>query len=194
MKIMRGNFSNKLAAIFLSGIFTTMLLHLNIAVSAEKGGEPMSFTINSTAFKEGGTIPKQYSCDGADISPQLSLEGAPAGTRSFALIMDDPDAPVGTFNHWVLYDLPGDTKGLSEGIPKEPTLPNGAKQGITSFRRIGYGGPCPPKGPAHRYFFTIYALDVPTLGPGPRASKDDVEKNMKGHIIGKAVIMGKYGR
>ena len=108
--------------------------------------------------------------------------------------MDDPDAPVGTFNHWVLYDLPGDTKGLSEGIPKEPTLPNGAKQGITSFRRIGYGGPCPPKGPAHRYFFTIYALDVPTLGPGPRASKDDVEKNMKGHIIGKAVIMGKYGR
>jgi len=171
-----------------------MLLHLNIAVSAEKGGEPMSFTINSTAFKEGGTIPKQYSCDGADISPQLSWEGAPAGTRSFALIMDDPDAPVGTFNHWVLYDLPGDTKGLSEGIPKEPTLPNMAKQGITSFRRIGYGGPCPPKGPAHRYFFTIYALDVPTLGPGPRASKDDVEKNMKGHIIGKAVIMGKYGR
>lgn len=191
---MRGKLLNKYTAIFLSGIFITLLLHLNIEVSAEKGGEPMSFTIKSTAFKEGGTIPRQYACDGTDISPQLSWEGAPAGTRSFTLIMDDPDAPMGTFNHWVLYDLPGDTKELSEGIPKEPTLPNGAKQGITSFRRIGYGGPCPPKGPAHRYFFTIYALDVPTLGPGPRASKDEVETKMQGHIIGKAVIMGKYSR
>lgn len=154
----------------------------------------MSFAISSTAFKEGGTIPRQYTCDGSDISPQLSWGGVPSGTKSFTMIMDDPDAPVGTFNHWVLYDLPAETRGLSEGVPKEPTLPNGAKQGITSFRRTGYGGPCPPRGPAHRYFFTLYALDVPTLGLEPKASKEDVERKMKGHITGKTVIMGRYGR
>ncbi|MBI5038329.1 MAG: YbhB/YbcL family Raf kinase inhibitor-like protein [Nitrospirae bacterium] len=162
----------------------------------------MAFTINSTAFKEGGTIPKQYTCDGTDVSPPLSWEGAPAATKSFALIMDDPDAPAGTFNHWVLYDLPGETKGLSEGVVKDPALPTGAKQGVTSFRRAGYEGPCPPRGPAHRYFFSLYALDIPTLGLGPKASpktspktsKEEVEGKMKGHIIGKAVIMGRYGR
>ena len=154
----------------------------------------MAFTINSTAFKDGGTIPRQYTCDGTDISPQLSWEGAPAGTRSFTIIMDDPDAPVGTWNHWILYDLHAETKGLAEGVSKEPALPDGAKQGITSFRRPGYGGPCPPKGPAHRYYFTIYALDVPALGLGPKASKEEVEGKMKGHILGKAGVMGKYGR
>src|SRR3972149_5974377 len=163
-------------------------------VSAQKGGEAMAFTINSSVFKEGGTIPRPYTCDGADLSPPLSWEGAPTGTKSFTLIMDDPDAPVGTFNHWVLYDLPAETKALSEGMAKDPVLPTGAKQGVTSFRHAGYGGPCPPKGPAHRYFFSLYALDIPTLGLGPKASKEEVEGKMKGHILDKAVIMGRYGR
>jgi Raf kinase inhibitor-like YbhB/YbcL family protein len=154
----------------------------------------MTFSLMSTAFKEGGTIPKQYTCDGADVSPKLSWDGVPAGTGSFALIMDDPDAPVGTFNHWILYDIPPETTELSGGISKEPTLSNGAKQGITSFRRTGYGGPCPPQGPAHRYFFTLYALDIPNLSIASKASKKDVELGMKGHILGKAVTMGKYGR
>lgn len=163
-------------------------------VSAQKGGKAVAFTINSSAFKEGGTIPRPYTCDGADVSPSLSWEGAPTDTKSFTLIMDDPDAPVGTFNHWVLYDLPAETKALSESMAKDPALPTGAKQGVTSFRRTGYGGPCPPKGPAHRYFFTLYALDIPTLGLRPKASKEEVEGKMKGHILGKAVIMGRYGR
>lgn len=188
------NFLNKYTIILMAGILTTLGLHFNVEASARKGGEPMSFTINSTAFKEGDTIHRRHTCDGADISPQLSWEGPPAGARSFTLIMDDPDAPMGTFTHWVLYDIPGDSKGLSEDVPKEPALPDGAKQGITSFRRTGYGGPCPPRGPAHRYFFTLYALDVPTLGILPKASKEEVEKNMKGHIIGKTVVMGRYGR
>lgn len=176
------------------GILSTLITLNSATVKAQRGGETMNLTINSTAFKEGGTIPKQYTCDGADISPQLSWEGVPSGTRSFVLIMDDPDAPMGTFTHWILYDLPQETKGLSESVPKEPVLSNGAKQGDSSFRRVGYGGPCPPRGPAHRYFFTLYALDIPTIGLGPKASKEDIESKMKGHIIGRAVIMGRYGR
>lgn len=192
MIFMKTNLTKKYTILLVAGILSTLFV-LTDAI-AQKGGEPMSFTINSTAFKEGGTIPKHYTCDGTDVSPRLSWDGVPAGTRSFVLIMDDPDAPVGTFNHWVLYDLPAETNGLSEGVSKEPTLSNGAKQGITSFRRAGYGGPCPPRGPAHRYFFTLYALDIPTLGLGAKATKEDIESKMKGHIIEKAVIMGRYGR
>lgn len=176
-------------------ILTLSVLLLSVSgVRAQKGGETMGFTISSSAFKEGGTIPGQYTCDGADLSLPLKWEGIPADTKSFAIIMDDPDAPVGTFNHWVVYDIPADTNMLPEGVAKDPALSNGTKQGITSFRRTGYGGPCPPAGPAHRYFFTIYALDVQTIGLGPKASKQDVEGKIKGHIIGKAAVMGKYGR
>jgi len=163
-------------------------------VSAQKGGEVVNFILESTSFKDGGTIPKKYTCDGPDISPQLSWGGVPAGTKSFVLIMDDPDAPMGTFNHWILYDLPGEARGLPEGVAKDPALGDGSKQGVTSFRRVGYGGPCPPRGPAHRYFFNLYALDTPALGLGPKASKEEVESKMKGHILGKAVLMGRYGR
>lgn len=166
----------------------------NTGLSAQKGGEKMIFNLSSPAFKDGDTIPRNYTCDGSDASPRLTWGGVPEGTGSFALIMDDPDAPVGIFNHWILYDLPAEIRELSEGFPKEPTLSNGAKQGITSFGRAGYGGPCPPKGPAHRYFFTLYALDIPKLGTGAKASKEDVEGRMKGHVLGKAVIMGTYGR
>jgi Raf kinase inhibitor-like YbhB/YbcL family protein len=176
-------------------ILTLSVLLLSVSgVRAQKGGETMNFTISTSAFREGGTIPVQYTCDGSDISPPLKWEGSPAGTKSFAIIMDDPDAPSGTFIHWVIYDIPADTNILSEGLAKDPDLSKGIKQGISSFRRTGYGGPCPPPGSPHRYFFTIYALDIQITGLVSKASKQDVENKIKGHIIGKAIVMGKYGR
>lgn len=143
--------------------------------------------ITSPAFVDGGTIPVKYTCDGADVSPQLDWENLPAGTRSLALISDDPDAPMGTWVHWVLFDIPPDTTGLPEGVKGIGT------QGKNDFRKLGYGGPCPPKGPAHRYFFKLYALDT-KLGLKEGATKADVEKAMQGHILAQGQIIGKYGR
>ena len=124
-----------------------------------KGEKKMALTITSSAFVEGGMIPKKYSCDDADVSPPLAIGGVPEGSKSLALIADDPDAPVGIWVHWVLYNLPPDTKILAEGMPTDAALKNGAKQGITDFGRPGYGGPCPPSG-THRYYFKVYALDA----------------------------------
>lgn len=153
----------------------------------------MSFQISSTAFSNGQLIPKKLTCDGLDVSPELNWKDAPAGTKSFALIMDDPDAPAGTWVHWVLYNIPGETKQLPEAMPKEEQLPDGALQGHNSFRKIGYGGPCPPPGKPHRYYFKLYALDTkPDLEAG--ASKADVERAMKGHVLGETELIGRYGR
>jgi Raf kinase inhibitor-like YbhB/YbcL family protein len=149
--------------------------------------------IKSSAFQAGGNIPKQYTCDGEDMSPLLSWADAPPRTRAFALIADDPDAPVSTWVHWVLYDLPADTKQLAEGTATTETLSNGAKQGVNDFRKVGYGGPCPPPGPAHRYFFKLYALDAPT-NQKPQANKQELLDAMKGHILAEALLMGRYGR
>ncbi|MCC7203033.1 MAG: YbhB/YbcL family Raf kinase inhibitor-like protein [Nitrospirae bacterium] len=173
--------------------FSVMLLSFG-RVMAQKGGETMNFTLSTSAFIEGETIPVKYTCDGADLSPLMKWEGIPAGTKGFAIIMDDPDAPVGTFTHWVIYDIPADTHTLPEGLAKDPELSKGIKQGTTSFRRTGYGGPCPPPGRPHRYFFTIYALDTGTTGLASKASRQDVESRIKGHITGKATVMGQYGR
>ena len=158
-----------------------------------KGGPAMSLKLTSTAFQPGGTIPKKFTCDGPDVSPALAWSDAPAGTKSLALIMDDPDAPVGTWVHWVLYDLPAGTRELAENVAKQEELPDGARQGRNDFRRIGYGGPCPPAGPAHRYFFKLYALDQ-KLGLKAGATKADVEKAMKGQILAQGELMGRYGR
>jgi Raf kinase inhibitor-like YbhB/YbcL family protein len=153
----------------------------------------MSFEISSTAFPDGGMIPKKFTCDGADVSPPLSWTPAPAGTQSFALIMDDPDAPVGTWVHWVRYNLPANTRELPEGVEKQEQLAGGATQGRNDFRRIGYGGPCPPLGKPHRYYFKLYALDTElTLKTG--ATKPELERAMKSHILGKTELMGRYGR
>lgn len=153
----------------------------------------MAFELKSTAFSAGGNIPRQFTCDGPDLSPGLSWSEPPAGTQSLSLIMDDPDAPVGTWVHWVLYDLPADTRHLPEGVAKDKELPNGARQGRNDFRKIGYGGPCPPAGPAHRYFFKLYALDAKTnLKSG--ATKAELERAMKGHILAQAELMGRYRR
>ncbi len=153
----------------------------------------MAFAISSTSFPSGGDIPRKFTCDGADVSPELSWSDAPAGTKSFALIADDPDAPVGTWTHWVLYNLPPATSSLAEGVSKVDELPSGGRQGRNDFRKIGYGGPCPPPGKPHRYFFKLYALDK-MLSLKPGASKQEVESAMEGHTLGKAEWMGKYRR
>ena len=153
----------------------------------------MTFPISSSSFSPGGDIPKKFTCDGDDVSPELSWSGAPAGTQSFALIADDPDAPVGTWTHWLIYDLPSGSTALPEGIAKTGQLPDGSQQGHNDFGKIGYGGPCPPPGKPHRYFFRLYAVDR-KLGLNPGASKGELEKALQGRVLGKAEYMGKYGR
>ncbi len=153
----------------------------------------MAFAISSTSFHLGSEIPKKFTCDGADVSPELSWTGPPAGTQSFALIADDPDAPVGTWTHWVLFDLAPATTSLPEAVGKIEELPGGERQGRNDFRKIGYNGPCPPPGKPHRYFFKLYALNA-KLNLKPGVSKQDLEHAMKGHILGSAEWMGKYQR
>ena len=152
----------------------------------------MEMKVTSSAFEDGGMIPAKYTCDGADISPPLSWEGVPEGTMSIALISDDPDAPVGTWVHWVLFNLPGETRELPENIPAEETLANGAKQGTTDFGTVGYGGPCPPSG-THRYFFKVYALDT-EIALESGADKSKLLKAMEGRILGQSELMGRYKR
>jgi Raf kinase inhibitor-like YbhB/YbcL family protein len=148
--------------------------------------------IKSSAFGSGEMIAAKYTCDGADFSPPLEWAGSPAGTRSFALICDDPDAPMGTWVHWVIYDIPPTATMLAEGITRQKDLPGGGTQGINDFRKVGYGGPCPPGG-THRYFFKLYALDT-MLGLKPGITKDQLLKAMRGHILAEAQIMGTYRR
>jgi Raf kinase inhibitor-like YbhB/YbcL family protein len=157
------------------------------------GAPPMAFAISSSSFPNGGDIPRKYTCDGADSSPQLSWTQPPPGTRSFALIADDPDAPGGTWTHWVIFDLPSQTTHLAEAVAKTDELPGGARQGRNDFGKIGYGGPCPPPGNPHRYFFKLFASDQP-LGLSPGSTRKQVEKAMQGHILGQTQWVGKYGR
>jgi Raf kinase inhibitor-like YbhB/YbcL family protein len=148
-------------------------------------------SISADGFKEGDTIPDEFTCNGKDISPSLSWEGIPAGTKSISLIMDDPDAPGGTFVHWVIYNIPAGTLKLPKGMPSN--LTDGSMQGMTGFGQSGYGGPCPPPGKPHRYYFKVYALDINLVLP-PGASKNQLESAMKGHILAKGELMGKYQR
>jgi len=157
-----------------------------------KGGTDMAITITSAAFTEGGMIPGEYTCDGRDISPALAWTGVPEGTKSLALICDDPDAPVGMWVHWVLFNLPATTTGLPRGIPGDKVLENGARHGINDFRRFGYGGPCPPGG-THRYYFKLYALDT-VLTQEPGLTKAELLKAIKGHILAEGRLMGRYKR
>jgi Raf kinase inhibitor-like YbhB/YbcL family protein len=152
----------------------------------------MAITITSSAFNEGEMIPKDHTCDGSDVSPPLSWSGVPADTKSLALICDDPDAPVGTWVHWVLFNIPPDTARLAKNIPPDRTLENGARHGVNDFRKYGYGGPCPPGG-THRYYFKIYALNT-MLEQGAGISKAELVKAMAGHILAEGRLMGKYQR
>lgn len=153
----------------------------------------MSFALQSKAFQHGADIPQKHTCQGADVSPELNWTEPPAGTKAFALIGDDPDAPAGTWVHWVIYDLPAGWRRLPEGVAKAEGVAGGGTQGANDFRKLGYGGPCPPPGKPHRYFFKLYALDA-SLGLKAGASKQEVEKAMKGHILGQAELLGRYQR
>ena len=158
-----------------------------------KEGYAMKLDIKSTAFGEGDSIPKQYTCDGADISPQLSWSQPPEGTGSMVLICDDPDAPMGTWVHWVLYGLSPDTLEISENIPDDKEVLGGAKHGVNDFHKYGYGGPCPPGG-THRYFFKLYAVDTEVVDLDPGATKDEVLVAIKGHVLAEGQLMGRYSR
>ncbi len=161
--------------------------------NVEEVNDMQNISISAQAFRAGENIPAEYTCDGKNISPALSWSGIPAGAKSIALIMDDPDAPGGTFVHWVLYNVSPDTQKLPKGIPRNETLADGSRQGNTSYGRPGYGGPCPPAGKPHRYYFKIYALDI-KLDLSHGATKADVERAMKGHMLAQGELLGKYGR
>jgi hypothetical protein len=153
----------------------------------------MDFRLTSTAFAQGAAVPAKYTADGPDVSPPLAWTVPPEGTRALVLICDDPDAPRGTWVHWVLYDVPAAARSLQENVPKQPTALGSAKQGTNDFGKIGYGGPAPPPGKAHRYFFRLYAVDMET-GLAPGAGKAQVLKAIQGHVLAQAEWMGTYRR
>lgn len=152
----------------------------------------MSIQLTSPAFEDGGLIPVRYTCDGEDVSPPLNWEGAPPEAKGFALVCDDPDAPIGTWVHWVIYDIPV-CGGLPEAVATTDVTPEGAKQGINDFKRTGYGGPCPPPGSPHRYFFKLYVLDG-ELGLAPGATKGELLKAMGGRVLAEGCLIGRYAR
>lgn len=169
---------------------TVLMILFGAGCSQEKSqylfSEVVYMKISSPAFGNNGSIPSVYTCDGENISPPLDLSSVPKDALSLVLVSDDPDAPMGTWTHWVVFNIPPGTKAIPEG-----TEPKGM-QGITSFRKTGYGGPCPPSG-THRYFFKVYALDA-MLSLSPGSTKESVEKAMEGHILAKAELIGRYKR
>ena len=158
----------------------------------KQGEKKMDIKITSSAFKDGDMIPSKYTCDGKNISPPLQWDNVPVETKSIALICDDPDAPMGTWVHWVLFDLSPQTKQLPEAVPTDETLADGTRQGVTDFGTTGYGGPCPPGG-THRYFFKIYALDK-AIDSVSVIDKKELLKKMERHILAQGQLMGKYKR
>ena len=164
------------------------------APAAAGNGEITAVTLTSPVFGPGETIPARFSCKGEDLSPALEWQTPPAGTQSLALIMDDPDAPVGNWVHWVIYNIPPGESGLAEGASRsngQPNLPEGTAQGSNSWKRGAYGGPCPPSG-EHRYFFRLYALDI--VIPAEGLDKAALLKEMDGHVLAQGELMGKFGK
>jgi Raf kinase inhibitor-like YbhB/YbcL family protein len=184
-----------------AGLLLTSLLGVLLLCPACKkaervnssGENTMQINLSSPAITEGATIPKQYTGDGKDVSPPLHWGKAPQGTKSFALLCEDPDAPGGMWVHWVIFDIPAEAEGLDAAAPASETLPSGAKQGKNDFGKIGYGGPAPPRGKPHRYYFKLYALDS-TLNLSPGSTRDQVLGAMKGHVLAAGELMGKYAR
>jgi Raf kinase inhibitor-like YbhB/YbcL family protein len=169
----------------------TLLLLTGIRTSSQTPADTLQ--LKSSDFSPGATIPKQFTCAGADISPAFSWSDPPPSTQSFALIADDPDAPAGNWVHWVVYNLPATLRALPQNFPKSEQTNDGSHQGNNDFVKTGYNGPCPPPGKPHRYFFKLYALDTKlTLKPG--ASKKDVEAAMQGHIVAQGQYMGRFSR
>lgn len=171
-------------------VFSLMILLFSQPIMA--GGEKMTIQVHSSVFSEGAMIPRQYTCDGRDTSPDLSWTGVPEAAKSLVLICDDPDAPGGTWVHWVLFNMPQNQSELPAEIPPEAVLENGSIHGKNDFGKLGYGGPCPPGG-THRYFFKLYALDS-TLDLESGSSKKQVLEAMEGHVLAEGQLMGKYSR
>src|SRR5437773_1877807 len=183
-------------------VFLSPLVVLLASACVRSGGESgvpvgektsMTIQITSTVFEAGQAIPARHTCSGDDVSPPLAWSGVPSQAKSLALVCDDPDAPAGTWVHWVVYGIPPSATAFPEGVAKRDTLADGTLQGTNDFRRIGYGGPCPPLGKPHRYFFKLYALDS-KLNLKPGATTNAVEQAMKGHVLARAELMGRYGR
>lgn len=185
---MSGRIKLIFAATLLAGCLTACS-----AGNAKPSGVAMSIQLTSTAFADGHAMPAKYTCDGADVSPALTWTNAPADSKSFALIVEDPDAPAGIWVHWVVYDLPVGTNSLPENVARSQYIPGHARQGLNDFKRLGYSGPCPPPGPAHRYFFRLYALDT-MIDLKPGASRKDLLQAMEGHVQAEAQLMGTYQR
>jgi Raf kinase inhibitor-like YbhB/YbcL family protein len=183
--------AKKVLLLALSFVFACAGSTWTFAAETEGGREVMQ--IQSTAFGEGDTIPKRHTCDGEDVSPQLSWSGVPDGAKSLVMICDDPDAPIGMWVHWVLFGIAPDTSELAEDVPDGENVLGGAVHGRNDFGNLGYGGPCPPPGPAHRYFFKLYAVDIEVVLPAG-ATKAEVISATEGHILAEGQLMGRYGR
>ncbi len=153
----------------------------------------VDWKVSTTAFAPGGTIPKRFTCEGQDISPPLSWTSPPPGTQSLVLMILDPDAPSGTWTHWLIYNLPPTLRQLPENVPKHARLANGAAQGRNDFGRLGFGGPCPPPGKPHHYHFRLFALNT-RLSLAPGATRPQVEQAIRGHIIAQAELVARFGR
>jgi len=177
------------------GRVASFLTLIAIACSSRPPAAQNYSPLHLTSSSFLGTIPDRYaSCNGeTGNSPALAWQAPPAGTRSFALIVTDPDAPVGTFTHWLLWNLPADRRSLPEGVPAQPQLPDGARQGRNGFGNLGYGGPCPPGSSTHRYVFDLYALDT-ALRLAPTASKNELIEALQGHILAAGELIGRYHR
>ena len=186
---MQNNTKPRVATFLCSFLLAVILTDSRAADKAQTG----NMQLTSTAFAEGQAIPAKYTCDDKNLSPPLKWSGAPPGAKSLVLIADDPDAPGGTWVHLVLYDLPATWSELSEDLPKGQHLPTGAKHGLNDFKHLGYGGPCPPPGKPHRYFFKLYALDA-FLDLKPGATKKEVERAMENHVLTHGQLMGTYKR
>jgi Raf kinase inhibitor-like YbhB/YbcL family protein len=175
-------------------VCVALLLAMTLASPAAESTNKGIISLTSSAFAEGAPIPEEYTCQGKDISAPLKWSGVPSEAKSLALIMDDPDAPMGTWVHWVLYDLAPSMTELPQGLSAREHIATGSgKEGLNDFKRLGYGGPCPPAGKPHRYFFKLYALDT-TLDLKPGAKKKDLEHAMEKHILAQGQLIGTYKR
>jgi hypothetical protein len=174
---------------------TACLLTVGASWKLRAGQQPpaKTFKLETSAFAPGGEIPKKFTCQGADVSPALTWSEPPAGMKSFVLIADDPDAPMGTFVHWVVYDLPATARRLPEALPGNQEMSGGGRQGVNDFSMSGYAGPCPPPGKFHRYFFRLYALDT-VLNLKGGATRREVDQAMQGHVLAQAEVMGRFKR
>lgn len=164
-----------------------------LALAGALGGPAMAFELSSSAFAPGAAIPSKHTCDGADVSPPLAWTAPPAGTKAFALVCEDPDAPRGLWVHWVLWGIPAAATALPEGVKPDEILPDGSRHGRNDFGKLGHNGPCPPPGVPHRFVFRLYALDAAsTLTPG--ATRPALLDALRGHVLGTAELTGRYGR